>query len=341
MFVAVIGAALLVACSGAALPPVPRLVTRTHQSMGTDVRVSVWTGDEAAAGPAMAAVFAEFDRLDARLSVWQPDSDVRRINAAAGMAPVAVSRDTREVLRRAHQLSEWTAGKFDITFGALADVWKFDQDQDDRVPTPAEVAARLPLVDYRTVAVDESAGTVFVSRRGARIHLGGIGKGYAVDQAVAILRQHGWQDFLVQAGGDLFVAGQPGPEPWRLGIQDPRGRVNDSFATIALRDRTFSTSGDYERYFLRDGQRYHHILDPATGQPARAAVSVTIVADTATMAEGLTKGVFILGAEQGMALVERLPNVGAVMVTADNRVLISSRLRDQVHVLHPPTNTRP
>jgi thiamine biosynthesis lipoprotein len=309
--------------------------------MGTEVRVTVWTGDDATAASATSAVFAEFDRLDALLSVWKPDSDVLRINAAAGQAPVAVSRDTRDVLRKAHQLSEWTAGKFDITFGALADVWKFDHDRDNRVPTPAEIATRLPLVDYRAVVVDETAGTAFISRPGARIHLGGIGKGYAVDRSVAILREHGLRDFMVQAGGDLFVAGQPGPEPWRLGLQDPRGAPDDSFATIELRDRTFSTSGDYERFFLANGQRYHHILDPATGQPARASVSVTIVAGTATHAEGLTKGVFILGAEQGMALVERLPDVEAVIVTADNRVLISSGLKDNVRMVHPPTGTRP
>lgn len=309
--------------------------------MGTEVRVTVWTGDEASALPAMTAAFAEFDRLDALLSVWKPGSDVLRVNAAAGVSPVPVSAETREVLRRARELSDWTAGKFDITFGALADIWKFDQDQDNRVPTRAEIDSRLPLVDYRSVIVDDGAGTAFVSRRGARMHLGGIGKGYGVDRAVAILRAHGLQDFMVQAGGDLFVAGQPGAGPWRLGIQDPRGAPNDSFATIELRDRTFSTSGDYERFFIQDGRRYHHIIDPATGEPARQSVSVTIVADNATIAEGLTKGVFILGAERGLALVERLKNLGAVIVTADNQVLISTSLQGKVHIEHQPTATRP
>lgn len=340
-WVALIAAVWLGACHAETSGPAPRLLTRAHLSMGTEVRVTAWTSNEAAAHAAMDKVFAEFDRLDALLSVWKPGSDVLRINAAAGRAPVPVSAETREVLQRAREMSEWTSGKFDVTFGALADIWKFDHDQDNRIPTPAEIAARRPLVDYRTVVVDEAAGTALIARAGARIHLGGIGKGYAVDRAVAILHGNGLHDFMVQAGGDLFAAGQPGDGPWRLGIQDPRGAPNESFATIELRDRTFSTSGDYERYFIQDGQRYHHILDPVTGEPARACVSVTIVATTATVADGLSKGVFILGPDAGMALVERLPDVEAVMVDASNRVLISSGLQDKVKLRRPPTNSRP
>ena len=338
---ALLGAGLLIGCGSSGSPAAPHLVSRTHATMGSEVSVTVWTSDEASAAPAIDAAFAEFDRLDALLSVWKPGSDVLRINAAAGRAPVPVSVETREVLRLAEQVSEWTNGKFDVTFGALSDVWKFDHDRDNRVPTSGEIAARLPLIDHRAVSVDEAAATVFVSRPGMRIHLGGIGKGYAVDRAVALLRARGLGDFMVQAGGDLYVAGEPGDGPWRLGINDPRGAPNASFATIELRDATFSTSGDYERSFIQNGLRYHHILDPATGQPARGAVSVTIVSSRAVIADGLSTGVFILGPEAGMALVERLPDVEAVIVTADNRVLISSGLQGRVHVLRPPTATRP
>ena len=119
----------------------------------------------------------------------------------------------------------------------------------------------------------------FSSRPGTRIHLGGIGKGYAVDRVAGILRRHGLQHFMVQFGGDLYVAGQPGAESWRLGIMDPRGAPGESFALVELRDATLSTSGDYERFFIKDGRRYHHILDPSTGQPARGCRSVSIVQD--------------------------------------------------------------
>lgn len=316
-------------------------MTRAHVTMGSEVRVTVWTSDQPAAHAAMTQVFAEFDRLDALLSVWKPGSDVLQLNAAAGVAPVHVSHETVEVLQTARQVSEWTMGKFDVTFGALADVWKFDHDQDNHVPEPDEIAARLPLVDYRGVVIDEAAGTAFVSQAGMRVHLGGIGKGYAVDRAVAMLHASGLDHFMVQSGGDLFVAGQPGEDVWRLGINDPRGAPNESFATIELRDRTFSTSGDYERFFIQDGRRYHHLLDPDTGEPARGAVSVTIVAKSAMLADCLSTGVFILGPGPGMALVERLPDVEAVIVSASNEVLISSGLQQKVQLRRPPTNARP
>jgi FAD:protein FMN transferase len=317
-------------------PHESRLVTRSHQTMGSELRVTIWTADEAATD-AFGAIFAEFDRLDALLSVWKPGSEVVRLNAAAGQAPVAISRETLEILQAAQRVSAWTDGKFDITFGALSDVWKFDHDQDNRVPNAAEIASRLPLVDYRSVMVDASAGTAFIQHPGMRIHLGGIGKGYAVDRAVAMLRGFGFRDFMVQFGGDLYVSGQPGESPWRLGINDPRGAPKDSFATLELRDATFSTSGDYERFFIADGVRHHHLLDPDTGQPARGSRSVTIVAANAMLADALSTGVFIMGAHKGMELIERLPDVEAVIVSADNQVLISSGLRGRVRLIHPPT----
>ncbi len=314
-----------------------RLLTRSHQTMGAQVGVTAWTADEAATSDAFDAVFAELDRLDALLSVWKPESDVSRINAAAGKAPVRVRRETIEILQAAQRVSAWTGGKFDITFGALSDVWKFDHDQDNRVPASAEIIARLPLVDHDRVVVDATAGTAFVAGPGMRIHLGAIGKGYAVDRAVATLRAYGLRDFMVQFGGDLYVNGRPGDGPWRLGIQDPRGQPDDSFAGLELSDATLSTSGDYERFFIQDGARYHHLLDPDTGRPARGCRSVTIVAGSAMLADALSTGVFIMGPRDGMALVERLPDVEAVIVSAENEVLISSGLRGRLQVIRAPT----
>lgn len=335
--VVALAAALLSACAPPPAAPARRMVEERRLAMGSQLHLTAHTADEPAARAAFAAVFTEFDRLDALLSVWKPDSDVVRLNAAAAGAAVAVHDDTRRVLHAAQKVSEWTGGKFDITFGALAEVWKFDHDQDNRVPAAAEIAARLPRVDYRAVAVDDGPGTAAITRAGVRVHLGGIGKGYAVDKAIAILRAAGLRDFLIQAGGDLYAAGQAADGPWRLGIQDPRGQAGDAFAMVELRDATFSTSGDYERYFVKDGVRYHHLLDPATGQPARGSRSVTIVARDATTADGLSTGVFILGPDKGMALVEQLPDVEAVIVTADNEVRISSGLHGKVGLRHPPT----
>jgi thiamine biosynthesis lipoprotein len=272
------------------------------------------------------------------MSVWKKDSDVLKLNAAAGDHPVPVSRETIEALVTARQVSEWTEGKFDVTFGALSDIWKFDQDQDDSVPSQAAIAARLPLIDYRKLVIDMAAGTAFLQKKGMHANLGGIGKGFAVDRAVALLKAAGLSDFSIQAGGDLYVAGHRGDRPWRLGIADPRAADGSIFARVDLTDSTFSTSGDYERSFVKNGVRYHHILDPATGQPARLSRSVTIVAKQAVLADGLSTGVFLLGPDKGMALIERLPDVEGVIVGADNQVHVSSGLQGKVEIVHPPTD---
>jgi thiamine biosynthesis lipoprotein len=325
-------------CRGGVSGSPVRVVERAGVAMGSELQLRAWTTDEAAARAAFAAVFAEFERLEALMSTWRPGSDVLRINAAAGVQPVPVNADVRDVLRQARQISEWTEGTFDVTFGALTDVWKFDHDQDDSIPAEAAIRARLPLIDYRRIEIDDRAGTVFLTRAGMKIHLGGIGKGYAVEHALRILRTAGLRDFMVQAGGDLYVGGHKDGRPWRLGINDPRGPQGRSFATIDLTDSTFSTSGDYARFFMKDGVRYHHILDPRTGQPARLCRSVTIAAESPVLADAIAKGVFILGPEKGMALVEKIPKLEAVIVTAKNQVLVSSGLKGRFVLLHEPTD---
>ena len=307
--------------------------------MGTEIRLTAVSADETATVAAFSQVFADFDRLDSLLSVWKPESEIVRLNAAAGDHPVPVSTETREVLRIAREVSEWTDGAFDVTFGALTGLWKFDaQDKDGTVPDRREVQARLPLVDYRKLTLDEAAGTAFLARKGMKVHLGGIGKGYAVDRAAAILRSHGLRDFMIQAGGDLYVGGMKDGRPWKLGIRDPRGPVDQLFATVDLTDGTFSTSGDYERFFIKDGRRYHHILDLKAGEPARLSRSVTLVSNKAVIADALAKGVFILGPVRGLALVERIPDVEAVIVGAGNEVVVSSGLKGKVTMLARPTD---
>jgi thiamine biosynthesis lipoprotein len=242
------------------------------------------------------------------------------------------------VLTVARQVSDWTDGTFDVTFGALSGLWKFDQDQDDSIPPRSAVAARLPDVDHTALDIDAASGTAFLRRPGMRAHLGGIGKGYAIDRGAAILRARGFDDFMIQSGGDLYVSGRRGDRPWRVGIRDPRGPVDQSFATLDLTNKPFSTSGDYERFFIRDGRRYHHILDPDLGEPARGCRSVTIVADKAVIGDGLSTGVFVLGPEKGMALIERLPEVEGVIVSSDNKVLVSSGLIGTLAMLAAPTD---
>jgi FAD:protein FMN transferase len=330
--------AVVLAISACARPaaPEPRLAQQSRVSMGSQLTLSAWTTDAAKAAAAFELVFREFDRLDHLLSVWKDGSDVVRLNRLAGISPVTVDRDTIAVLRLALEAGALTRGKFDVTFGALSDIWRFDHDQDNVVPDRGLIEPRLARIDYRAVTVDGTAGTAFIDRPNVRVHLGGIGKGYAVDRAAAMLTQQGFSDFMIQSGGDLLVAGSNGGTPWKLGIADPRGS-HDPFAALELAGGTVSTSGDYERSFMKDGVRYHHLLDPDIGEPARGCRSVTIVTTRAVMADVLSTGVFIMGPIPGMALIEKLPDVEGVIVTADNEVLISSGLTGRLEILKHPT----
>lgn len=305
--------------------------------MGSELRLTAWTADEPGARSAFDAVFNEFDRLESLMSTWRAGSDVDRLNAAAGHAPVRVSSDVLSVLDTARQASEWTGGRFDVTFGVLSGLWKFDQDQDNTIPDMREVRARLPLIDYRALKLDSAASTAFLEHAGMRVNLGGIGKGYAIDRGAAILRARGFHDFLIQSGGDLYAAGHHDGQPWRLGIQDPRGPGGQAFARVAVSDATFSTSGDYERAFVKDGVRYHHIIDPTTGEPARGCRSTTILTSRAVIADALSKTVFLLGVEQGMALLERL-HVEAVVVSPKNEVLVTPGLKGRLELVSAPTD---
>ena len=296
--------------------------------MGSEVRLTAWTADEANALLAFEHIFDDFDHLDRVLSVWHETSEISRLNAAAGKAPVAIKPEVLEVLQVAQQVSRWTGGKFDVTFGALAGLWKFDHDQDNTIPAARDIAARLPLVAYEDLEIDAPRGTAFLRRAGMRAHLGGIGKGFAVDRAATMLRSHGIEDFLVQAGGDLYASGRRGDRPWRAAIRDPRGEGN--IAAMDLVNTTFSTSGDYERVFIKDGRRYHHILDPDTGEPARGTRSVTIVATRAVIADGVSTGVFVMGPDAGMALIEELPDVEGVIVSETGELRISSGLKGRL-----------
>ncbi len=310
---------------------------RSSRAMGTRVTVTMWGVDGKLVEAGSAAVFAEFARVDRLMTSWLDSSDVSKINSAAGRRAIPVGEEVFAVIARALDVSRRSQGAFDITVGAFRGLWKFDQDIDGTIPTPAAVKQRLALVGYRGVILDRRKKTVKLRRQGMRITLGGIAKGYAVDRAVAILRGLGINDFILQAGGDLFVAGRRGKRAWRVGIRDPRGARDAIFAIAEIEDRTFSTSGDYERAVLKDGVRYHHILDPATGNPVTRSRSVTVMAPDALTADVWSTALFVMGVERGMKLVNKMANVEAVFVDAGNKVHISPGLDGKVWINKPPT----
>jgi thiamine biosynthesis lipoprotein len=321
-------------------PFVPEKVTGEDHAMGTHLAYASFTTpaiDAARLHALFDAATAEIRRIEKLMTTWDPASEVSRINAAAGRDAVAVGPETFDVIREALHASAISEGCFDITFETLHGVWKFDQDLDPHPPAAADLKARLRYLGWRHVKLDEAAHTVKLDEQHVRIGLGGIAKGYAVDRAARVLLEGGVASFYVQAGGDLYTHGtKPDGVPWQAGIRDPRGPEGDYFAVMPVSDHAFSTAGDYERSYVVDGKRYHHIIDPRTGYPATASRSVTIWAPTALLADEIDDAVFILGPQKGLALVESLDGVGAVIVDAQNHVWTSKRLEGKVHGVHPP-----
>jgi thiamine biosynthesis lipoprotein len=318
----------------------PGKIHYTAKSMGTYVNVWFYTDRQVDAAKAAQDVFAEMNRLDSVMTNFRNDSEIGQVNVNAGVHPVKVSDETIAVIERAIDVSRRSGGVFDITVGAFKGLWKFDEDMDGSLPDPADVERRRKLVNWKDIVVDRKAKTVFLRRKGMAITLGGIAKGYAVDRCVEILKREGFKDFMFQAGGDMYISGNKGDEgPWVVGIRDPRGSSDDMFALAPIENHSFSTSGDYERGFVKDGVRYHHILDPRTGQPAHASRSVTIRAKDAFTADAWSKVMFIDGWKEGAALIEKqkLDDFEVVWVDDKNEIHATPGIQKDLKILRQPT----
>lgn len=321
---------------------VPERVHGDGKAMGTHVAFAAYTTpstDATKARAAFDAALAEIRRIEALMTTWRPDSEVSKINAAAGKSAVTVGDETFAVIKESVHTSEISEGTFDITFQTLHGLWKFDEDLDPHPPTEKEIKKRLAFLGWRNIKLDETNKSVMLTKPETQISLGGIAKGYAVDKAAKVLEAAGLTSFFVQAGGDLFARGKkPDGSEWQAGIRDPRGKEGQYFAKLPLSDHAFSTAGDYERSYVVNGKRYHHIIDPRTGQPATACRSVTIWAPNAFVADAIDDAVFILGPEKGMKLVESLDGVAAVIVDARNNVWVSKRLQGKLELVGAPSD---
>ncbi len=290
--------------------------------MGTRIAVELWHEDASEAERAIEAVLGEMRRVDALMSHYKPESQLSQINARAALAPVAVDSELASLIERAGKLSALTGGAFDITYASVGYLYDYRAHQR---PTDEQIEAGLGAVNWRHVVVDPKDSTVRFTRSGVRIDLGGIAKGYAVDRAIAILESHGVRHASVTAGGDSRIIGDRFGRPWIIGIRHPDD-ADQVIARIPMIDAAISTSGDYERYFDEDGERFHHIIDPHTGKSASKLRSVTIIGADATTTDGLSTSVFVMGPERGIELIERLGDVDAVVVKSNGKVLYSSGL---------------
>jgi len=299
--------------------------------MGTRVSINVWIGQGGAALEASEAItdaITEIARIESIASEWQATSDLTRLNQSNG-EPVAIPPELVEILTRARVISADSEGLFDVSFYAVGQLWSFEPGA--RPPSPEAIAEQLPRVDWRAIEVDAEAGTATLTKPGMKIGLGAIAKGYAVDRAAALLHARGFANHIVEAGGDTQVSGQKGDKPWRVGVQDPGATVG-RIGYITARDEAVVTSGNYARFFEWQGVRYTHILDPRTGWPIPAdktPKSVTLVANNATDADGYCTAVSVMEPERGLAFVEARPGLEAIIIGPDDRVHVSSGLKDR------------
>ena len=302
------------------------------EMMGTRVSINVWVGkggNALGASEAITDAMYEIARIEQIASEWRADSDLSRLNQGAGGPPVKVAPELIEILARARRVSAATEGLFDVTFHGVGELWSFEPGSEP--PSSQQIAERLPLVDWREIKLDPEANTARLSAPGMKVGLGAIAKGYAVDRAAALLHERGFANHIVEAGGDTRVSGKKGDKPWRVGVQDPEQTVG-RIGHLLAENQAVVTSGNYARFFVWEGVHYTHILDPRTGWPIPSETSpksVTLVASDATDADAYCTAISVMKPEEGLAFVEARPELEAVIIAPDGRVLVSSGLGDR------------
>ena len=297
-------------------------VFREQPIMGTRCAVEFWSERPAEVDSLANAAFDEMRRIDRLMSTYKPESELSQLNAGAAKKPQVLSLELFGLIRDSLAYSRLSDGAFDVTYASVGYLYDFPS---HRRPNTAAIRRALPGIDYRHLRLDDKRHSVFFERPGMRVDLGGIAKGYAVDRAMAVLKRGGITRAMVNAGGDTLIAGDRFGKPWIVGIRDPNERDKVALR-LPLTDTAISTSGDYARYFDEGGTRYHHIIDPKTGDSARLLRSATILAPTAIQTDGLSTAVFVMGAERGLAMINRLDDVDAVVVTPAGKVLYSRGL---------------
>lgn len=290
--------------------------------MGTEVSVYLWSDDHATGLALLEAVFQEADRIDHLMSTYKSDSEISNINRHAADSPVVPGEELYSLIARSLEISVLTRGAFDITYESVGQHYDF---RERRRPDAETLASELENIDYRYIALDDASRSVSFSRKGVRINLGGIAKGYVVERGVSILRAKGIDNAIVTAGGDSRLLGDRRGRPWMVGIRDPRsdGEVEVS---VPLQDEAISTSGDYERYFDENGTRYHHIIHPGTGTPAIGVHSATVFGPDAVTTDALSTSVFVMGVDQGLRLIASLPEYESIVIDASGQVFYSDGL---------------
>ncbi|WP_240223031.1 FAD:protein FMN transferase [Rheinheimera hassiensis] len=294
---------------------------KSFQTLGTQAYIELWSEDSKQAEQLISEVQAEFERINQLMSPYIASSELSLLNREAAKKPVQVSAEMYQLLQRARQISQQSNGAFDITFASVGFYYDY---RNHKKPDATVLQKARQYVNYQSVELLKN-NTVRFAQPGVKIDLGGIAKGYAVERSIALLAQHGISNALLTAGGDTRLLGDKKGKPWLVAIKHPR--QDDKYAAqLPLENSAISTSGDYERYFIEDGVRYHHILDPKTGQSATGLLSVTVTGADTTQTDALSTTLFVLGLKQGMALIEQIDGYDAIFITAERKMHFSSGL---------------
>jgi len=268
------------------------------------------------------------------MSAFKEESDISKINSKAGTTSQAVNKDTYFVVKNAVEYSQILEGTFDPTIRPLVKLWNIGNDK-ETIPKKAKIEEALKLVNYNDVILDESNCTIMLKNKYQALDVGGIAKGFAADEVRDIFHKHKVKSALIDLGGNIFALGSKDDgTPWRVGIQNPFESRGDFIGILNVKDKSIVTSGNYERYFMKDGQRFHHIIDPKTGYPSQSKIiSATIISDNSIDGDGLSTGVYILGIHKALKIIEAIKGIDAIFITEDKRVYTTSGIDKNIFVL--------
>lgn len=306
---------------------VSTIFKRTCKLMGNRFELSVVATDEQWANECIDAGIAEIQRIERLLTTFADDSETNRVNANAGIKPVAVSRETFELIARSIRISDLTQGAFDISYGSIDKrLWNFDQ-QMTALPDRETARQMVRLINYKNIILDNQNSTVFLKEKGMRIGFGGIGKGYAAERAKQIMIAKGVESGVVNASGDLTTWGyQPDGRQWTIAVADPNNK-EQVFSYMNISNMAVATSGNYEKFILIDGKKYSHTINPRTGLPVTGIKSVTIITTNAEIADAMATPVTIMGVYAGLDMINQMKNIEAIIIDDDDKLYTSENIR--------------
>jgi len=293
--------------------------------LGSPFEITVVAQDTVQGNVYIDAALAEVKRIENLISDWIPTTPVSIINKNAGIEPVVVSDELLALVERANKISKLTDGAFDISYASMDKIWKFDGSMKE-MPSAEAVKKSVEKIGYQKIVIDKVNKTIFLKDKGMKLGLGGIGQGYIADKIKELLTTAGCKGGLVNVSGDINAWGmQPDGKPWTVGIVNPLNK-NKVFATFPLLNSSVETSGSYEKYVTFNGRRYSHIIDPRTGYPAMGVVSVSVFAKTTEVADALATGIFVLGTDLGLDLVNQMKGIGCIIVDEKGAIHTSKNI---------------